>query len=67
MKAFIECGICKKSFECKLSESPDSCAKRYKMFVLTFVDTSTDYSESIFVCRECFSKHLEIKIFNRCF
>lgn len=67
MKPYIQCGICKKLLECKLPECPDACAKRHKMFILVFVDTSNDYSESIYVCRECFSKHLETKIFNRCF
>lgn len=56
---YIECGICKKKYRCKLSESPDKCAKKYKMYVLQYENLANQYCESIYICENCFRKHIQ--------
>jgi len=61
--AEIECGICKRVFECVMNISPNECAEQNNMVVLSFEDLSNSgYSEQIYVCRECFDK-LIFKLF----
>lgn len=55
--AEIECGICKRVFECVMNISPDECAEQNNMVILSFKDLgNSGYSEQIYVCRECFDK-----------
>ena len=60
MRAEIECGICKKVFECEADKSPDECAEKNDMVILSFKDLRYlgGYSEQIYVCRECFNKFI---------
>jgi len=62
MKAYIECGLCRKIFECDINESPDNCAKKHKLIVLSFKDID-GYSESMYVCKDCFGRHV-YELFN---
>jgi len=65
MRAEIECGICKKVFECDINKSPDECAEKNKMVILSFEDLGNlGYSEQIYVCRECFDKIIS-KLFQK--
>jgi len=57
--AYIECGICKKKYRCKLLASPNDCAKKYRMYVLQYEDLAAQYSESIYVCEKCFKKYIQ--------
>lgn len=53
MKALIECGLCKRKFECKPSESPNVAAKRHKLASASF--DAGDESFEIYLCHHCYS------------
>jgi len=59
MRAEIECGICKKTYKCDVNISPNECAKKNKMVILSFEDLgNSGYSEQIYVCRKCFNRFI---------